>query len=88
MATLIPHEMQPFVNEVVQNGSYPDEAAVLTAALKLLQQRHGDDLLPKIDAALDQSHRDHVTIIGRDSQHDAYFAGVRERAAQSSAPAK
>ena len=83
MSELIPDELRPFVTDAIRSGDYPDESAVVTAALKLLQGIHSNDLRGQVDAAVAQSCRGEVIPIENAEAHQDDFQQLRSSAIQA-----
>ena len=61
----IPTELEPFVQDVIQNGKYHDPEEVVGVALHLLARR--EKLLYDVKAGLDQLDRGEYTEYDEDS---------------------
>ena len=64
----IPAELEPFVQAVVQSGSYHDPAEVVGAALRLLARR--EQLLRDVKAGVEQLQRGEYTEYGEDCRRE------------------
>jgi putative addiction module CopG family antidote len=64
----IPVELEPFVQGVVQNGSYPNPAEVVGEALRLLARR--EQLLHDVRAGVEQLDRGEYVEYGEDSREE------------------
>jgi putative addiction module CopG family antidote len=75
MTVEIPAELQQFVHQVIDAGSYQNEEAVVGEALRLLQhrQRRIEELRREIQPALDDLDRGENVIELDDSELDAFF---------------
>jgi putative addiction module CopG family antidote len=64
----IPPELEPFVQGVVQNGSYPNPTEVVGEALRLLARR--EQLLHDVKAGVEQLDRGEYAEYGEDSREE------------------
>ena len=81
MTIEIPAEFQQFVNQVIDNGSYKNEAEVVGDALRLLEQRRQriEELRREIQPALDRLDRGEGIEINNEEELDAFFENIKSR---------
>jgi antitoxin ParD1/3/4 len=75
-----PADLQQFVHQVIDAGSYKSEAEVVGEALRLLQerQRRIEELRREIQPALDRLDRGEGIELDEDGL-DAFFEDIKER---------
>lgn len=81
MTVEIPPDLQQFVHQVVDSGSYTSEADVVGQALRLLQQRQRriEELRREVQPALDQLDRGEGVAIKDEEELRLFFEDVKER---------
>lgn len=85
MSSTFPPEIEQFVQQELASGQYPNEQALLTAALEVyreLKQRH-HDLRGRIQLSLEQAARGEVAPL----DIDAIVAELNEELNESGQPA-
>ena len=84
MTVEIPPDLQQFVHQVVDAGSYKSEAEVVGQALRLLQerQRRIEELRREIQPALDQLDRGEGIEIKDEEELRLFFEDIKERGRQ------
>ncbi len=80
MTTEIPPEYQQFVQEMVGNGAFPTDSAVVGEALRLLRERR-DRLRRELQPALDRLDRGEGIDIDEESLHE-FFEDIKARGRQ------
>ena len=78
MTVEIPLDLQPFVHQIIDAGSYKTEAEVVDRALRLLQerQRRIEELRCEIQPALDRLDRGEGIELD-DEGLDAFFEDIK-----------
>jgi putative addiction module CopG family antidote len=76
----IPSEFQPFISNAISSGAFNSEAEVVSAALRLLEQRERrlDDLRREIQPALDRLDRGEGIELD-DASLDVFFEDIKAR---------
>ncbi len=74
MTLQLPHEVEGFVYALVQSGRFADESAVVTAAVRLLEEQ--DNLSKQIQIGISQLDR------GEGIPESELFPRLRARAAE------
>lgn len=80
MTVEIPPDLQQFVHQVIDNGSFKSETEVVGQALRLLQQRQQkiEELRREIQPALDQLDRGEGIELDEEGL-DAFFEEIKAR---------
>jgi antitoxin ParD1/3/4 len=80
MTVEIPPELQQFIHQVIDNGSFKSETEVVGQALRLLQQRQQkiEELRREIQPALDQLDRGEGIELDEEGL-DAFFEDIKAR---------
>jgi antitoxin ParD1/3/4 len=80
MIVEIPPDLQQFVHQVIDNGSFKSETEVVGQALRLLQQRQQkiEELRREIQPALDQLDRGEGIELDEEGL-DAFFEDIKAR---------
>jgi len=80
MTVEIPPDLQQFVHQVIDNGSFKSETEVVGQALRLLQQRQQkiEDLRREIQLGLDQLDRGEGIELDEEGL-DAFFEEIKSR---------
>jgi antitoxin ParD1/3/4 len=80
MTVEIPPDLQQFVHQVIDNGSFKSETEVVGQALRLLQQRQRkiEDLRREIQPALDELDRGEGIELDEEGL-DAFFDEIKAR---------
>jgi antitoxin ParD1/3/4 len=83
MSPAIPVEFVPFVSRELASGKYGSEAEVVSAALRLLEQRERklDALRAAIQVGVDQLERGEFVEIADDAALHAFFDDIQTRGA-------
>jgi antitoxin ParD1/3/4 len=80
MTVEIPPDLQQFVHQVIDNGSFKSETEVVGQALRLLQQRQQklDELRQEIQLGLEQLDRGEGIELDEEGL-DAFFEEIKTR---------
>jgi antitoxin ParD1/3/4 len=81
MTVEIPSDLQQFVHQVIDAGSYKSEAEVVGQALRLLQerQRRIEELRHELQPALDQLDRGEGIKLNDEEELRIFFEDIKER---------
>ena len=81
MTVEIPSDLQQFVHNAIDAGSYKDEAEVVGQALRMLQQRQRriEELRREIQPALDQLDRGEGIEIKDEEELRLFFEDIKKR---------
>jgi antitoxin ParD1/3/4 len=81
MTVEIPPDLQQFVHQVIDNGSFKSENEVVGQALRLLQQRQQkiEELRREIQPALDQLDRGEGIQIKDEEELRLFFEDIKKR---------
>ena len=81
MTVEIPPDLQQFVPQVIDNGSYKSETEVIGQALRLLQQRQQkiEELRQKIQLGLDQLDRGEGIELKDEEELRLFFEDIKKR---------
>jgi antitoxin ParD1/3/4 len=81
MTVEIPPDLQQFVHQVIDNGSFKSETEVVGQALRLLQQRQQkiEELRQEIQVGLDQLDRGEGIELKDEEELRLFFEDIRKR---------
>ena len=81
MTVEIPPDLQQFVHQVIDNGSFKSETEVVGQALRLLQQRQQkiEELRREIQPALDQLDRGEGIELKDEEELHLFFEDIKKR---------
>jgi antitoxin ParD1/3/4 len=81
MTVEIPPDLQQFVHQVIDNGSFKSETEVVGQALRLLQQRQQkiEELRREIQPALDQLDRGEGIELKDEEELRLFFEDIKKR---------
>jgi antitoxin ParD1/3/4 len=81
MTVEIPADLQQFVHQVIDNGSFKSENEVVRQALRLLQQRQQkiEELRREIQPALDQLDRGEGIELKDEEEIRLFFEDIKKR---------
>jgi antitoxin ParD1/3/4 len=81
MTVEIPPDLQQFVHQVIDNGSFKSETEVVGQALRLLQQRQQkiEELRQEIQVGLDQLDRSEGIELKDEEELRLFFEDIKRR---------